>query len=165
MKIVTKLSSSFLLSAISLFSWWGIAQAEMIVETRDGQRYTLPVTRSQVRSIRFSEDEQNTMGQISSVWQGTWNTSEGVMTLTQSGNTVQGTYTQDNGRIQGQLTGNTLNGYWIENGSARRCDRPIDGSYHWGRISYTINSNGSAFNGLWSYCDAQPSSSWNGSKS
>ncbi|MBE9223317.1 hypothetical protein IQ215_11470 [Cyanobacterium stanieri LEGE 03274] len=140
----------------------------MIVETQDGRQYTLPLTRGEVKIIRFSEDNTNHSAfdsAFNSVWQGRWNTSEGTMNLSQSGNMVQGSYSQDNGRIRGQVTGNTLNGYWIENGSAQRCSRAMDGSFHWGRISYKMNANRSEFEGLWSYCDGEPNSGWNGSKS
>ena len=80
--------------------------------------------------------------------------------------TVTGTYDQDGGRIIGNVEGNLkeLNGYWIENSSAQRCDVARQGSYHWGRVQFVLNEDESAFDGQWSYCDAEPSSNWTGKR-
>lgn len=98
---------------------------------------------------------------------GTWNTDYGQMTLSMSNSQTSGTYTTDNGRIQGSVSGQTLNGYWIEDGSARKCSTAKQGSFHWGRIQYTLGSNGRKFNGQWSYCDdpiTGSSGAWNGNQ-
>ncbi|MGF1576959.1 MAG: hypothetical protein ACFCU9_13685 [Cyanophyceae cyanobacterium] len=93
---------------------------------------------------------------------GVWDTSEGQMTFQQQGSSVTATYTQDNGRIEGTMTGNVLEGYWSEDGSAQRCDTPINGRYHWGRIRFVFN--GDAFEGVWSYCGEEPTRSWTGTR-
>lgn len=104
-----------------------------------------------------------------SLWQGSWRTSEGSMNLQfaadgQDDTILSGSYSQDGGRIEGYIQQNILNGYWAENGSAQRCSTPRLGTYHWGRIRFNLNDAGNAFTGKWSYCDAEPSSSWTGSR-
>ncbi|NJL99173.1 MAG: hypothetical protein HC924_10360 [Synechococcaceae cyanobacterium SM2_3_2] len=94
---------------------------------------------------------------------GVWDTSEGQMTIQQQGSSVTATYTQDNGRIEGTLIGNVWEGFWSEDGSAQRCDTPINGRYHWGRIRFVFDGN--AFQGTWSYCGEEPTRSWTGTRS
>ena len=89
---------------------------------------------------------------------GVWDSSEGRMTLTASGNRVSGTYTQDNGAIVGTVTGMRFDGVWIENGSNRRCDTAKDGRHHWGRLVF--DRTGDTLTGQWSYCDEELGSSW-----
>jgi hypothetical protein len=91
---------------------------------------------------------------------GVWQSSEGDITFGQSGANVLGNYTQDDGVIEGTLYDNVLTGYWIENISNRRCNTFRNGSYYWGRIRFVFN--GSAFSGLWSYCNDEPTSAWTG---
>ena len=97
-------------------------------------------------------------------FRGEWQTSEGRMSLAWADHvTVTGTYSQDNGRIIGNSEDRrVLNGYWIENGSARRCNTQKDGSYYWGRVRFNLNSTESEFAGKWSYCNDEPTSSWTG---
>lgn len=100
-------------------------------------------------------------------FRGTWDTSEGQMTLEWADHvTISGTYDQDGGRIQGNVEGNLqeLNGYWIENGSSQRCETEKQGSFHWGRVQFTLNEDDSEFDGQWSYCEADPDSSWTGKR-
>ncbi|MDP2833308.1 MAG: discoidin domain-containing protein [Pseudomonadota bacterium] len=82
---------------------------------------------------------------------GKWKTSEGELTLNQSGNQISGSYSSDGGEIVGAMNGNVLEGYWIENGSSERCAGAKNGRYHWGRIRWTFQ--GGKFTGVWSYCD------------
>ncbi len=89
----------------------------------------------------------NATGQIA----GKWKTSEGELTLNQSGNQISGSYSNDGGEIVGAMNGNVLEGYWIENGSSERCASAKNGRYHWGRIRWTFDGNKLA--GVWSYCD------------
>jgi len=67
-------------------------------------------------------------------------------------------YGSDEGRIFGEIAGDAIDGVWVEAGSARRCDTPYDGSYHWGRFVGRLTPAG--FEAEWSYCDAAPSSAW-----
>jgi len=94
---------------------------------------------------------------------GQWSTSEGAMTLNQSGPQVNGRYDQDNGEIVGLMRGNTLEGYWSEDGSAQRCSSPVNGRYHWGRIRFVFSGGG--FRGEWGYCDSAFSGNWTGERS
>ena len=97
------------------------------------------------------------------VHEGVWESSEGRITVQQSGADVSATYTQDNGIIKGSLEGQVLRGYWSEDGSPRRCDTPRDGRYHWGRLQLVFD--GSSFSGLWGYCYDEPSLKWTGQRS
>lgn len=93
---------------------------------------------------------------------GVWKSSEGTITFQQAGSNVSAAYTQDNGVLYGSMSSNVLMGYWIEDGSARRCNTPRSGRYYWGRIRFVFN--GSSFAGLWGYCDDEPSRAWTGNR-
>jgi hypothetical protein len=93
---------------------------------------------------------------------GVWKTSEGTITFQEAESNVLASYTQDNGVLQGSMSSNVLTGYWIEDGSARRCNTPRSGRYYWGRIRFVFN--GSSFAGLWGYCDDEPSRAWTGNR-
>jgi hypothetical protein len=84
---------------------------------------------------------------------GTWNTSFGMMTLTQNGSNVTGSYTNDSGKIEGTLEGNILLGSWSERPSYKP---PHDA----GDIEFTFSEDGRSFTGTWRYgFDKQ---TWNG---
>lgn len=93
---------------------------------------------------------------------GTYDSSEGVVDLTQNGDHVTGRYTQDNGEITGLAFGNILEGYWIEDKSDRRCPTPKNGRYYWGRFS--LEFTGSGFTGSWGHCNDTTTRSWNGNR-
>jgi hypothetical protein len=96
---------------------------------------------------------------------GKWRSSEGEVTLTQSGRAVQGGYNNDGGEIVGEMNGNVLEGYWIENSSGERCATAKNGRYYWGRIRWTFESG--KFVGNWSYCDKPVAGGggWSGERS
>ena len=93
---------------------------------------------------------------------GTYSSTEGAVTLHQSGDRVTGSYTNDNGELTGLMFGNIFEGFWIEDGSDRRCATPKNGRYHWGRATLTFDSNG--FSGVWGHCNDAPSRPWSGSR-
>lgn len=93
---------------------------------------------------------------------GVYDSSEGVVTLKQSGDRITGRYTNDNGELTGMLFDTTFEGFWIEDGSDRRCSTPKNGRYHWGRV--TLEFTGSGFSGKWSHCNDTPSHAWTGTK-
>ena len=95
---------------------------------------------------------------------GAWTTSEGAMTLTQSGALVSGTYSTDNGRIAGEAIDGAFAGYWAEDGSNVRCETERLGSFYWGRVEWTLSAEGTAFEGGWSYCDSPISGHWTGTR-
>jgi uncharacterized caspase-like protein len=96
---------------------------------------------------------------------GTWSTSFGVMTFPDIvEGPVRAPYQMDSGRILGEFDGSVLNGYWIEAGSAQRCDTQRDGSYYWGRVRYLFNDDLNSFTGMWGYCEAAPEEGWIGQK-
>lgn len=96
---------------------------------------------------------------------GKWKTTEGELTLNQSGVQITGNYTSDGGEIIGEMRGNVLEGFWIENGSSQRCANPKNGRHHWGRIRWSFEAD--KFVGAWSYCDNPPpekSNNWTGER-
>ncbi len=103
-------------------------------------------------------------GYGSGSFDGAWNTSEGAMTIRQSGSRFTSTYGGDNGRIEATVQGATATGYWAEDGSAQQCPTMRLGSYFWGRIVWTLSPNGQHFEGRWSYCNAEPGSPWTGDR-
>ncbi len=78
--------------------------------------------------------------------------------LQQQGAVVSGFYNdKQNGRIvRGRLEGPRLSAYWVEDMSDLRCERPLEGSYHWGRVYLTFSADGQRFEGNWGYCDGKP---------
>ena len=96
---------------------------------------------------------------------GKWKTTYGTMTLSVNGTRVSGTYDSDGGEITGIMRGHVFDGYWIENHSAHRCNRPMNGRYYWGRLVMNFDPASGAFSGNWGYCDNAPSTSgWNGTR-
>ncbi|AFY55472.1 hypothetical protein Riv7116_2991 [Rivularia sp. PCC 7116] len=153
----------FALSSLFLLLFPLAAQADMVVTTKSGRQYTIPVNGDDVQSIRFTDSGSNGQ-QSGSSWRGRWKTSEGNMNLRQNGNVVSGTYTQDKGRISGQVSGNTLNGIWAENSSARKCKVKKLNTFYWGRISFTQQAGGQKFIGKWGYCNEKPDANWTGTR-
>ncbi|MDZ7634303.1 MAG: hypothetical protein U5L72_07670 [Bacteroidales bacterium] len=75
---------------------------------------------------------------------GLWDTSWGMMTLTQSASgDVTGTYDYDSGAIQGKLTGTTLSGTWTETNSQ-------------GTFVFEFNPQFTTFDGVWGYDNETP---------
>ncbi len=93
---------------------------------------------------------------------GTYNSTEGALTLNQSGDRVSGRYSNDNGELIGLMFNQVLEGFWIGDKAGQRCDTPKHGRYYWGRVVFNFSSNG--FSGSWGYCNEVPSRSWNGSR-
>lgn len=152
----------FALSSLFLLLFPIAAQADMVVTTKSGRQYTIPVNGDDVRSIEFTNSSSRVNSGTS--WTGKWETSEGNMSLTQSGRVVTGSYTQDNGKISGQVSGNTLNGIWAESSSARKCQVKRLNTFYWGKISFTQQAGGKQFAGKWGYCDERPNSNWTGKR-
>ncbi len=93
---------------------------------------------------------------------GTYNSTEGAMTLRQQGDRVTGRYGNDNGELTGVLYDRTMDGFWIEDSSARRCSTAKNGRYYWGRISIEFTDSG--FSGQWGYCNDALTSAWSGTR-
>lgn len=93
---------------------------------------------------------------------GTYNSTEGAMTLRQQGDRVTGRYGSDNGELTGVLYDRTMDGFWFEDNSAHRCSTAKNGRYYWGRISITFTDDG--FSGQWGYCNDSPTSPWSGTR-
>ena len=95
--------------------------------------------------------------QTANRWSGTWETSYGTMTLTQSGNSVDGNYTHDEGHISGTVSGSVLTGRWDE---APTRTGPSDA----GPIQFTLAPDGQSFTGTWRYDGDDPSvvRTWDG---
>lgn len=104
-----------------------------------------------------------------SPWDSPWETSSGKMILVAGpGKTFRGSFDwHKGGRIIGSVDGpRRLVAYAIHSESnTTRCVTLRDGSYYWGRWVFTFNSDWSAFEGLWSHCDQEPSNAWSGKRS
>ena len=97
-----------------------------------------------------------TMAQGNS-WTGEWDSSFGVLTLTQTGNTVVGTYPHDKGKIEGTINGNKLSGTWSEAPSYK----PNNDA---GNFEFTLSEDGKLFSGQWRYGTTGGWSKWNGTR-
>jgi hypothetical protein len=87
----------------------------------------------------------------------------GDLTVTEWGeSSFAASYVHDGGRITGRRSGNRIDGVWVQPRSAQRCDTPRNGSFFHGRMTFAFNAALDAFEGLWGYCDAEPSETWNG---
>lgn len=75
-------------------------------------------------------------------WAGTWDSTYGVMQLSQSGDFVMGSYTFQDGVITGTVTGRTLAGTWGEGPTYEPPDQAGD-------VILTISSDGSSLTGKW----------------
>jgi hypothetical protein len=98
---------------------------------------------------------------------GRWESTEGMISFSQSGNYISALYSQDNGHITATINDNILDGYWFENSSAQRCASPQtnrDGqsTYYWGRVRFQFKVD--SFAGGWGYCDSVIDHNWNGSR-
>jgi hypothetical protein len=71
-------------------------------------------------------------------------------------------YTFERGKIEGVRKGNEIDGFWTQATSDRTCTTPRDGSYHYGRMTFTFNPALDSFEGRWGYCDETPYATWNG---
>ncbi len=87
----------------------------------------------------------------------------GDLKITEWGETRFGAdYSFERGRIEGVRQGNEIDGYWSQATSDRACSLPRDGSYHYGRMTFTFNAALDAFEGRWGYCDETPYATWDG---
>jgi hypothetical protein len=90
------------------------------------------------------------------IWAGTWSTTYGMMTLTQTGNQVSGNYEHSNGHIIGTVSGNVLYGTWSEAPSYSPPDNAGD-------VQLTISADGKTFSGGWRYGSSGSwTMNWNG---
>ena len=80
--------------------------------------------------------------QTSNPWSGTWETTYGPMTLTQTGRSVEGTYVHDDGHLTGTVEGNVLSARWDE---APTRAGPSDA----GPLQFTLAPDGQSFAGTW----------------
>jgi len=81
-------------------------------------------------------------------WQGTWNTSFGIVKLQQKGNSVAGDY-KEVGSIEGTIRNGVLRGTFTNNGSK--------GSFEW-------TKNGERFTGKWGWGSKTNMGAWNGDR-
>ncbi len=67
------------------------------------------------------------------------------------------------GRFTGNVEGRRAAGYWSQPKAtydSESCATERLGSHYWGRFITTANSDWSAFDTLWQYCDKEPSRGW-----
>ncbi len=98
---------------------------------------------------------------------GTWTTDFGSVRLTESKQgTIRGAYDTDDGRITGTIENGIIEGFWVESASDYTCDTLKMGSPYWGRVRFELNSAGTGWTGIWSYCDYEyvEGNVWNGKR-
>ena len=81
------------------------------------------------------------------IWQGTWNTNWGAMTIVQHGTTVTGSYTHDQGKLVAHAVGNKITGTWSEYPTYKG---PTDA----GPFTLTLAASGHSFTGHWRYANS-----------
>ena len=91
---------------------------------------------------------------------GTYGSDYGNVDLRQIGPEVQGNY--DLGRISGRVEGDVLKGYWLKQGAG--CTTEVMGTRNWGRLEFRFDPARRSFLGYYSYCEALPTSPWNGTR-
>lgn len=98
---------------------------------------------------------------------GTWSTSFGDMVFNGATSGMLATYgdSAEFRRIFGTLTEQQLDGYWVNDIAAVECDSQRDGSSFWGFVVFTFNEEVDHFEGVWGYCEAEPTLGWSGDQS
>lgn len=88
----------------------------------------------------------------------------GDLTITEWGQrTFAARYThEDGGVITASRADKQIDGYWTQSTSAQRCDSQKDGSYYYGRMTFSFDPSMESFAGQWGYCGEVPDKSWNG---
>ena len=155
---------SLIFSSIIIFSFVSLAFAtKLTIQFKDGRSETYDS--SQISAIILSEDGRSGSftGPGMSIIDGVWSTKDaGDVTYRQTGSQVVGRYATDNGEITGTLTGKTFDGFWIEDGSAVKCNYARNGRFYWGKLRFDVQGNRQT--GTWGYCDENPSRAWDGTK-
>ncbi len=84
---------------------------------------------------------------------GQWNTTYGVMTITQTGTSVTAVYPSYSGTISGSVNGDVMSGTWNEPGTS-------------GNFSFTLSADGNRFTGSWTRTTGSGagSGSWTGTR-
>ena len=93
----------------------------------------------------------------------TYSSNWGVVKINRiNGNNWGGTYLDGKALLYGSKSSSgQFSGHWIrKDGSSRRCNYPISGSYYWGRA--TLQFSGSGFRGQYGNCDDEPRGNWSG---
>lgn len=94
-----------------------------------------------------------------------WTTSFGRLDLAIVEQTASGVYPAHSGTLEARTEdGRHLVGHWFQPESEKPCDRDLNGSRNWGRLSFHAVEGGKRFEGQWAYCDEPMGSGgvWNG---
>jgi len=112
--------------------------------------------------------------ETSPIFNGTWTlydpqTPPIPMVLREAGNNrVVGSYTSDGGQVQFTKEGLKLVGYWGEGTSQEDCRETKQvnqkNTRYWGKMVLEFNENLSTYTGKYSYCNANPTTTWYGQK-
>lgn len=97
-------------------------------------------------------------------FQGDWTSSEGDLSVDQHEDRISGTYAKRNGRLSGHVDGHQARGIWAQDYADQSCDEARMGTHYWGRFEWRLSDDRQHFYGRYSYCDADPSYSWNGDR-
>lgn len=114
------------------------------------QTTPLPIT---VPGTSVSNSSQLEAGK----YNGTWDTSYGMMTFTVNGNHVSGVYDYKNGTIDATLSadGRSMEGMWYEEPTRLSPDNA-------GKVVFNISDDGKAISGKWWYGQDANGGTWDG---
>src|SRR5258705_345893 len=95
-----------------------------------------------------------------SAWSGAWDTTFGLLVITESGSSVLGTYTYCNGSINATVSGATLRGTWYESRPCRDAGSGVPAS---GPFELVLQGAFS-FVGRYGYSPGSWAGPWNGTR-
>jgi hypothetical protein len=115
-------------------------------------------------------DEMGTVSpiQLAAKIAGTWETSQGMMTLSARRDGLTGDVIEDGGRVLGKVdeTG-VFTGVWVKDTGEQACSTKVDGSLHWGKFKLELSNDGQALSGVLATCDTEltpNSTKWTGTR-
>ena len=103
-----------------------------------------------------------------------WETGEGLMALMRApeSETIRGVYYHPvrTNEVRGKIVTRYINkrsmhiltGFWFQPVSDKRCDFEKNGTYYWGRLSFSFKDN--SFEGIWGYCGDKADYPWTGKR-
>jgi hypothetical protein len=99
---------------------------------------------------------------------GTWETSQGMMTLSARRDGLTGDVIEDGGRVFGKVdeTG-VFAGVWVKDAGEQTCSTKVDGSSHWGKFKLELSNDGQALSGVLATCETEltpNSTKWTGTR-
>ncbi|WP_354701421.1 hypothetical protein DSM112329_01734 [Paraconexibacter sp. AEG42_29] len=101
-------------------------------------------------------------------WSGSWRSSFGAMELSAGADgRVTGTYAYCGGTVTGTVSGTVFTGTWAEDPSSGSCQKRGATADTSGDFTFTMNGDGTSFEGSWTYADGRKNSGgdrWTGTR-